>query len=103
MSCDLGKTGTRFAVNSQVFVILFWFFGRTFQALGKNKRCARHAGCVSRKCLSVYYNVKDTTILIVIRYIYFEVRAAVTHYLNVPEAHNMFPRSVQVVDHVVEN
>ena len=25
MSCNLGKTGTRFAVNSQVFVILFWF------------------------------------------------------------------------------
>ena len=27
-------------------------FGRgTFQALGKNKSCAAHAGCVSRKCL----------------------------------------------------
>ena len=25
MSCNLGKTGTRFVVNSQVFVILFWF------------------------------------------------------------------------------
>ena len=25
MSCNLGKTGTRFAVNSQMFVILFWF------------------------------------------------------------------------------
>ena len=25
MNCNLGKTGTKFTVNSQVFVILFWF------------------------------------------------------------------------------
>ena len=32
MSYNLGKTGTRIAVNSQVFVILIWFLlGRTFQ------------------------------------------------------------------------
>ena len=70
MSCNLGKTGTRFTgktgtrftgktgtmftVNSQAFVILFWFLVRHSQVLGKNKRCAGHAGCVSRRCLSVY-------------------------------------------------
>ena len=27
--------------------IPIFVFGRTFQALGKNKRCVRHAGCIS--------------------------------------------------------
>ena len=37
MSCNLGKTGTRFTVNSQVFVILFWSLVEHFKLSVRTK------------------------------------------------------------------
>ena len=37
MSCILGKTGTRFTVNSEVFVILFWFLVEHFKLSARTK------------------------------------------------------------------
>ena len=37
MSCNLGKTRTRFTVNSLVFVILFWFLVENFKLSARTK------------------------------------------------------------------
>ena len=37
MSCNVGKTGTRLTVNSQVSVILFWFLVEHFKLLARTK------------------------------------------------------------------
>ena len=37
MSCNLGKTRTRFTVNSIVFVILFWFLVENFKLSARTK------------------------------------------------------------------
>ena len=37
MSCNLGKTRTRFTVNSPVFVILFWFLVEHFKLSARTK------------------------------------------------------------------
>ena len=37
MSCNLGKFGTRFTVNSRVFVILFWFLVEHFELSARTK------------------------------------------------------------------
>ena len=37
MNCNLGKTGTRLTVNSQVFVILFWFLVEYFKLSARTK------------------------------------------------------------------
>ena len=37
MSCNLGKTRTRFTVNSPVFVILFWFLVENFKLSARTK------------------------------------------------------------------
>ena len=37
MSYNVGKTETRFTVNSQVFVILFWFLVEHFKVSARTK------------------------------------------------------------------
>ena len=37
MSCNLGKTRTRFTVNSPVFVMLFWFLVENFKLSARTK------------------------------------------------------------------
>ena len=37
MSCNLGKTRTKFTVNSQVLVILFWFLVEHFKLSARTK------------------------------------------------------------------
>ena len=37
MNCNLGKTRTRFTVNSLVFVILFWFLVKNFKLSARTK------------------------------------------------------------------
>ena len=37
MNCNLGKTRTRFTVNSLVFVILFWFLVENFKLSASTK------------------------------------------------------------------
>ena len=37
MSCNLGKTRTRFTVNSPMFVILFWFLVENFKLSARTK------------------------------------------------------------------
>ena len=37
MSCNLGKTRTRFTVNSLVFIILFWFLVENFKLSARTK------------------------------------------------------------------
>ena len=58
MSCNLGKTRTRFTVNSIVFVILFWFLVEHFKlsARTKDARDTRDAFLES-----VYPCVRDVT------------------------------------------
>ena len=37
MSCNLGNTGTRFTVNSQLFCIIFWFLVEHFKLSARTK------------------------------------------------------------------
>ena len=72
MSCNLGKTRTRFTVNSLVFVILFWFLAENFKLSAKTKdaRDTRDAflesvyPCIEKRRTGVF----EKTIIIVVHW-----------------------------------